>query len=266
MDSSLRESILAANRELHAAEGERYEDIHPELFNWFEQGRIQSDFAWLGRRLGGLEDLKCLDIGAGTGNLTLKLLRMGAHVTALDISPELQEVLRNRLPKEHAEKCEMVCGALDGFLRADARRFDLVVMSSVVHHFPDYVNSLGGICGCLDDNGWVYITHEPVGQVADIPDPFLRKALWQLDYLWHRFAKRRRRPSGAPIDYRMADYNLYHGFEVKTVLATLKSSGMTIERQYVYSSGMRSGWACWLDTHLIRRGDQFTVFARKAKS
>ena len=39
-----------------------------------------------------------LDAGSGPGRFTLELLRLGAHVTALDISPGQLELLRQRAP------------------------------------------------------------------------------------------------------------------------------------------------------------------------
>ena len=41
---------------------------------------------------------KVLDAGSGPGRFTLELLRLGAHVTALDISPGQLELLRQRAP------------------------------------------------------------------------------------------------------------------------------------------------------------------------
>jgi SAM-dependent methyltransferase len=47
-------------------------------------------------------DDRVLDAGAGPGRFTLELLRLGAHVTALDISPGQLELLRARVPDVEA--------------------------------------------------------------------------------------------------------------------------------------------------------------------
>ena len=44
-----------------------------------------------------------LDAGCGPGRFTLELLRLGAHVTALDISPGQLELLRARVPDVDAQ-------------------------------------------------------------------------------------------------------------------------------------------------------------------
>ena len=45
---------------------------------------------------------RVLDAGCGPGRFTLELLRLGAHVTALDISPGQLELLRARVPDVEA--------------------------------------------------------------------------------------------------------------------------------------------------------------------
>ena len=45
---------------------------------------------------------RVLDAGAGPGRFTLEMLRLGAHVTALDISPGQLELLRARVPDVEA--------------------------------------------------------------------------------------------------------------------------------------------------------------------
>lgn len=56
-----------------------------------------------------------LDLAAGTGRVTLPLLRIGKTVTALDLSPSMLQRLRNALPAGSA--CDVVL--------ADMRTFDL---------------------------------------------------------------------------------------------------------------------------------------------
>lgn len=46
---------------------------------------------------------RVLDAGCGPGRFTLELLRLGAHVTALDISPGQLELLRSRVPDADAQ-------------------------------------------------------------------------------------------------------------------------------------------------------------------
>ncbi|GCD44717.1 daptide-type RiPP biosynthesis methyltransferase [Streptomyces paromomycinus] len=72
-----------------------------------------------------------LDLAAGSGRLTLPLLALGREVTALDLSPSMLALLRERLaqaPAPLAERCTVVRGDMSDFsLR---RRFPVVVLGT----------------------------------------------------------------------------------------------------------------------------------------
>ncbi|WP_371409283.1 class I SAM-dependent methyltransferase [Micromonospora zamorensis] len=70
-----------------------------------------------------------LELGCGTGRLTFPLLQQGHHVVALDLSPDMLDVLRHRLAEPanegYADRLEIVQADM-----ADldlGRRFDLIV-------------------------------------------------------------------------------------------------------------------------------------------
>jgi len=65
---------------------------------------------------------RVLDAGAGPGRFTLELLRLGAHVTALDISPGQLELLRARVPD-----VEAVVGDITDLSRFADDSFDATV-------------------------------------------------------------------------------------------------------------------------------------------
>ncbi|MFL5914252.1 MAG: class I SAM-dependent methyltransferase [Gaiellaceae bacterium] len=65
---------------------------------------------------------RVLDAGSGPGRFTLELLRLGAHVTALDISSGQLELLRARVPD-----VEAVVGDITDLSRFDDDAFDATV-------------------------------------------------------------------------------------------------------------------------------------------
>ena len=65
---------------------------------------------------------RVLDAGAGPGRFTLEMLRLGAHVTALDISPGQLELLRARVPD-----VEAVTGDITDLSRFPDDGFDVTV-------------------------------------------------------------------------------------------------------------------------------------------
>ncbi len=69
-----------------------------------------------------------LDIGCGTGMLTLHALIKGANVTGIDINPEMLEIARIRIEnsdfKENVNLLEMGVAELDNF---DENEFDVIM-------------------------------------------------------------------------------------------------------------------------------------------
>lgn len=88
---------------------------------------------------------RVLDAGAGPGRFTLELLRLGAHVTALDISPGQLELLRARVPD-----VEAVVGDITDLSRFADDSFDVTVcfggpLSYVVDHADRAVAELARV-------------------------------------------------------------------------------------------------------------------------
>ena len=88
---------------------------------------------WLPRDLRGA---RILDAGCGTGALAVDLARRGAHVVAVDLSPTLTALARERLQSQAMPgHIDFVVGDM---LSADHGTFDHVVaMDSLIHYRPD---------------------------------------------------------------------------------------------------------------------------------
>ncbi|MCK9250171.1 MAG: class I SAM-dependent methyltransferase [Solirubrobacteraceae bacterium] len=113
----------------------------------------------LGRPLPRFE--RSLEIGAGTGYITLHLLRAGivADATATDISPGMVDALRG-----NAERLGLTVDARV----ADAERlpfddesFDLVCGHAVLHHIPDLDRAFAELHRVLRPGGVVLFAGEP---------------------------------------------------------------------------------------------------------
>lgn len=97
--------------------------------------------SWLPADLTGA---RVLDAGCGTGLLAVEAARRGAHVTAIDLSPTLVQIARDRLPDELQGRIDFRAGdMLDPALGS----FDHVVgMDSLIHYrTPDAVRVLAGL-------------------------------------------------------------------------------------------------------------------------
>jgi len=94
--------------------------------------------SWLGEDLSGK---RILDAGCGTGALAVEAARRGAQVVAIDLSPTLVDLARDRIPQEVAHLVEFRSGDM---LDPSLGHFDHVVaMDSIIHYqTDDAVNAL----------------------------------------------------------------------------------------------------------------------------
>jgi 2-polyprenyl-3-methyl-5-hydroxy-6-metoxy-1,4-benzoquinol methylase len=160
VSGDLRDKIYEANVEVHRFEAGYYELIHPEVYSKREQKRIGFMLAAVDRLVSG-NQRKALDFGAGTGNLTGKLLRMGYSVTAIDISAEMCAVLKKRFEACLAAGKLAVLNSPIEDVSFGEGEFDLVTCYSVLHHLPDYAGAVSRLSGFLKKGGVMYLDHEP---------------------------------------------------------------------------------------------------------
>jgi 2-polyprenyl-3-methyl-5-hydroxy-6-metoxy-1,4-benzoquinol methylase len=156
----LREKIHEANVEVHRFEADYYELLHPEVYSRREQKRIGRMLKMVDRLVAG-NQRKALDFGAGTGNLTGKLLGMGYSVTAIDISAEMCAVLKKRFKAYlKAGKLVVLNSPIEDVSFGEGE-FDLITCYSVLHHIPDYAGAVRRLSVFLKKGGVMYLDHEP---------------------------------------------------------------------------------------------------------
>jgi ubiquinone/menaquinone biosynthesis C-methylase UbiE len=159
MSEDLRERIHEANVAVHRFEAEYYELLHPEVYGRQEQKRINSTLKMVDKLTAGNQK-KALDFGAGTGNLTGKLLRMGYKVTAIDISAEMCTILKKKYKIYLEAKKLIVINSPIEDVSFDGDEFDLITCYSVLHHLPDYVDAIQRLSVFLKKRGVMYLDHE----------------------------------------------------------------------------------------------------------
>lgn len=188
-----REQVLAVrsgrwqperDRAFWQAQAAKYDAGQPELPN---------TVAWLRGRLAGAESL--LDVGAGTGRLTLPLAGAAARVTALDHSPDMLAVLRGKGPPAHLEvRCQELAEVLDAAALYDPTLapHDAVLAAWSLAYLPDLRGALTGLLRLarrdlllLEDDGLgsphVTLRRTLAGQPRPQRATGLRRALYALD-------------------------------------------------------------------------------------
>jgi magnesium-protoporphyrin O-methyltransferase len=81
-----------------------------------------------------LTGARILDAGCGTGALAVEAARRGAHVTAIDLSPTLVDLARERLPHDVGAGC--IDFRTGDMLDPALGRFDHVVAMDSLIHYP----------------------------------------------------------------------------------------------------------------------------------
>lgn len=103
--------------------------------------------------LGQLNGKKVLDVGAGTGRLSLKLAKVGAEVTALDVSEKMLIEL-NRKNK----KIKTVVGDAES-LPFENETFDIVSAAFLIVHLKDPTRFFDEVYRILKNGGLFLVTN-----------------------------------------------------------------------------------------------------------
>lgn len=124
----------------------------PELAAWHdvECGRYEADLP-LWKELAEASAHGILDIGAGTGRVALPLARAGFDVTALDLEPELLDVLTQRAEEAGVTVPTVAADACDFTLE---RQFDLIIVPmQTIQLLPERSGFFGSVRRALCPGG-----------------------------------------------------------------------------------------------------------------
>jgi len=220
----LYKEIIDGNLQVHQQEALFYDKVHGEIYNWHEQNRIKKDIE---KVLFFSPGKAALDIGCGTGNLTIKLLELGCQVIAVDLSQPMIDILQKKIARNKNKKAvTLICDNIDVLVNTIGETFDVITISSVLHHLPDYLPSLEKITRLLNKKGVIYITHEPFGKERNFQ--FFRRLLYIIDFnIWSLISGTRYNKL-PKIDYSFSDYQIDHGFDSNLVINCLSENGCNI--------------------------------------
>jgi len=144
---------------------------------------------------------RVLDLGAGEGSVTLPMLELGAHVTAVDISPDQLSALQVKCAK-HGERLVVRCGDIADLPQKGANQFEIIVANSFLHHIPDYLEMLRGLLPRLSSHGQFFSFQDPLlySSQSRLERLFDKGAyaFWRLgrDDVWNGLWRRWRRARG----------------------------------------------------------------------
>ena len=150
--------------------------LDPASYDAGRPGHPAQVYEVLVERCGLVPGSRVLEIGPGTGQVTFRLLALGAEVVAVEPDPELAAFLRER----SSPQVELVRDSLeDAELPSEA--FDHAVAASSFHWVDEEVG-LAHLYATLRPNGWIALWWTLFG-VPDEPDAFITATSPLLDDL-----------------------------------------------------------------------------------
>ncbi len=256
IDDEILRRIKDENIKVHNIEAEIYDTIHSEIFNTYEQEKTTKDVQIILREI-IVKNPAVLDIGCGTGNLSLKFLKYGCKVTGVDVSRNMLDMLRKR---STSDSLELINTDVDSFLIRSGKKFDIICISSVLHHLPDYMHTLTNVLSMLN-NGIIYITHEPLPKE---PPSLFFSLIYDIDRLLFLIYLKLKKIKIPDVDYTYSDYQieLGEGINSDLIIKFFEDKGLEILYFEKYNVCKFSIFS-YIENQLNRRKQHFKLIVRK---
>jgi 2-polyprenyl-3-methyl-5-hydroxy-6-metoxy-1,4-benzoquinol methylase len=209
---------------------------------------------WVFDHLSRLPGTRALDLGCGTGSLTVLLARQGLTVEALDHSPDMLAVARS---KTEAEGLSGSVTFSEGDIRSiplpDAS-FDVVTCQRVLHHVAEADAVISEVARVLKPGGVFYLSDQVLDEAPLVA---------RLKRLWRIVG---RKPQLDEHDAFLREHEVH--WRPEELLALLDDCGFTYKRRSFGHVGLQTAVPpavrrrlIWLLSFPWRRGDMLFVVA-----
>jgi protein-L-isoaspartate O-methyltransferase len=155
-----RDAVVAAQDAGHG-EGHDYDKGSPHLRHASLRSMVERRLTRMVReRIDATGSCRVLEIGAGHGTFTACLLAAGADVTVTEASSASADHLRSTFGA--TGRVEVIFDETGEGVLASERVWDLAVITSVLHHIPDYLAFLDRLCTLLAAGGGIFTVQDPL--------------------------------------------------------------------------------------------------------
>jgi SAM-dependent methyltransferase len=258
-----REKILEENKRVHKLEDKSYLDRHPEQTNFF-QIRILNKT--VDQVCSLIETTKgdVLELGCGTGYLYMEFLKRGYKITGVDLSTEMINVLKSRIPKNFEKHSKLVVSDIESFAEVDDKKYSAIIVSALLHHLYDYESVIKMYCERLIPGGVFLIFFEPLKQNINSSTRYtMHKILARIDETLYRQQMMRKKISVLDGEYHHADYQRqFGGIDPHRIADVFTKEGLKIRKIDKYCA-RRFGLSSLLATCLFKTQNTFNLLAEK---
>jgi SAM-dependent methyltransferase len=107
----------------------------------------------------GVSGKRVLDLGCGSGEVSIVAAKLGASVTGLDIVPEMVEIARSEASR--AGVAERTAFRVHDVVREAVPQTDIAMMVGVIEYYSDLDPILGKVCGATTERLIICDTRGP---------------------------------------------------------------------------------------------------------
>jgi ubiquinone/menaquinone biosynthesis C-methylase UbiE len=266
-EDELRKRVSEANLSLHDGFASLYDGVHPQQFHAHYRKKLLSDLyeisAFVGRDK-PLSGVRVLDLGSGTGFLTLHMLSIADFdLTCVDFSEAMLKRQEEKIANlSNRMRVKLVKEDVVSFCNQSDRKFDIVMMSAFLHHVFDIEEILRAVVKMVCDRGAVYIAFEPLKDAKMDKNIYrMHCVIREMDNLiWQ--SKGKQREAEAYDDQSLADFHtIQGGINPEQITRILEESRFTTRVDTFYVRYDES--LAWFGDAVLGARNTFSVLAKR---
>jgi 2-polyprenyl-3-methyl-5-hydroxy-6-metoxy-1,4-benzoquinol methylase len=269
--------VISANVQLYRQIAERYDQYEICIRDADLQTMLNADLSRIANLVSSLSpQIRCLDCGGGSGNLSLKMLKLGWDVTVVDVSPEMLNLLREKA-KTIGLSPTLINSSVEEYFCSSSDKFEVISFNSVLHHLYSHLGAVQQAADHVCDGGVFYSSCDPViaqhpslrlvfeaidtscSKVAHDPSDFVPGIGRRLKKLFRGRDMLHSRLIASPGD--LAEYNAKRGIDETKIIQLLGMKGFNIVDHFRWPSART--WLTRLVNNRLRLMENFKIIAQR---
>lgn len=187
--------------------------------------------------------LQAVDLcgGAGRAAFVLRACSPDCRVALVDLSEKMLAIARDRMSKQNIEGIDLIQADAFSFLDS-ADKYDLIVLSSAIHHFKEPLNLLQSAAARLSENGIIITIADPTTMIKskryEIFRFLIASGYHKKEIIKQMFSRSNKDSS---LDFDMAEYQTYMGMDDQELVRNVRDIGLSPLVHFRYPAGGELG-------------------------